>query len=482
MRLKKIGFSVMLASAVSAFSHQASASGLSDMRGFFNEIGAYGNASAPNVFRGQTRDYITGGSLNLRVPNKTYQISTFDPPRLSASCSGIDAYAGSFSFINSEQLVQMMQNIGNNAAGAIFSLALESVSPQLNAVLKFFQDMANKINALNMNSCQAATGIVTAAKNAALGQSFDASLKGLGQGVLGIGDDWAAMNEKFQEDGSNAKKQASAAAQASPNLTADQKMWLEPGNLLWKALGRVTSSGTGLTDDEKHIIQSLVGTVIISQEDDAEGKPKLTAEQILPLVSDPLTKLMGTDPTRQVTIPRYTCTDTTCDELTGGTTNITVGSFRKIIHDKISTLQSKVNSRSGGVTVGDFEVVNISYLPIWSMIETEYRTGGVLSTLNNSEELIAMAYTKALLERTLDAVRLSLSAFKKNNTDAGVEGKIEDLEKNIIQVRKDLQPAFESAQAKFNAFMTAKQALDYEAIRVREVTAQQLMMANQQRQ
>jgi conjugative transfer pilus assembly protein TraH len=480
MKLKKIAIAIT-ATIMMTGTGTASASGLSDMQGFFNEIGAYGNASAPNVFRGQTRDYVTGGSLNLRVPNKTYQIATFDPPRLSASCSGIDAFAGSFSFINSDQLVQMMQNIGNNAAGAIFSLALESVSPQLNAVLKFFQDMANKVNALNVNSCQAATGIVTAAANGALGKGLDASLKGLGSSVLGIGDDWSNMVEKFQDTGSNTAQQTLDSAENSSNLTADEKMWLEPGNLIWKALGKVTASGSGLSDTEKHLIQSLVGTVIIKNETDADGKPKQTAEEWWPLMTNPLTDLMGDAPSSNVSITRYTCADSTCNDLTGGYATETVPSLRKIIHDKITVVQDKVMNRSGGVTVSDFEIVNMSFLPVWTMIETEYRTGGVLSTINNSEEVIAMAYTKALLDRTLHAVRLSLNTFKKNNTDAGVEGKIRDLEYRIGDIMRDVNKSYETNINKFNAFMTAKQALDYEAIRVREATAKQLMMANQQR-
>ena len=187
VKFKRLLIGMALAMSVST-SAQA---GLSDMQSFFDDLGGYSNATSAQSFKGQTRNYITGGSLSVRIPDKNYQLATFDPPRLSSSaCGGIDAFAGSFSFLNSDQLVQMLQNIGNNAAGAVFQLALDSVSPQLGGVIKFFQDMANKVNALNVNSCEAGKGIVNATMNQSLKSDFFNSMNEMGSNIMGIGDDW----------------------------------------------------------------------------------------------------------------------------------------------------------------------------------------------------------------------------------------------------------------------------------------------------
>ena len=90
------------------------------MQDWFNDIGAYGNVTGPNAYRGQTMNLYTGGSLYMRTPVRNYQLASIAPPSFTAGCGGIDLFAGSFSFINKEQFVALLRNIGNNAIGAAF--------------------------------------------------------------------------------------------------------------------------------------------------------------------------------------------------------------------------------------------------------------------------------------------------------------------------------------------------------------------------
>jgi conjugative transfer pilus assembly protein TraH len=75
------------------------------MQDWFNDIGAYGNVTGPNAYRGQTMNLYTGGSLYMRTPVRNYQLASIAPPSFTAGCGGIDLFAGSFSFINKEQFV-----------------------------------------------------------------------------------------------------------------------------------------------------------------------------------------------------------------------------------------------------------------------------------------------------------------------------------------------------------------------------------------
>jgi conjugative transfer pilus assembly protein TraH len=59
----------------------------------------------------------TGGSLFLRTPSRNYQLLSAAAPSLRGGCGGIDAFAGAFSFINVDQFVAMLRNIGQNAWG-----------------------------------------------------------------------------------------------------------------------------------------------------------------------------------------------------------------------------------------------------------------------------------------------------------------------------------------------------------------------------
>lgn len=486
MKIKKLRIALLSATLVSTPFSTASSEAF-DPEGFFNDIGVYGNASAPAMFKGQTRNYITGGSLNMRVPNKSYQLATFDPPRIGASCSGIDLYGGSFSFINSDQLVEMLQNIGNNAAGAIFQLALESVSPQLSATIKFFQDMANKINALNVNSCQASTGIVTAAKEGTLDKQLDEGLKSISTSVTGLADDWSGAWEKISEPAPTSgadSGQANALETAlnSSNLSEDQKMWLKPGNLLWKAMGKLKADGANLSDDEKKVIQALVGTVIITNKKDSDGDIKPRSEYLNPIHPFPVQTIMGQDPTSDVEINVYQCKSgvSDCGEITAGTFDtVTLPSFRRLVNNKIQNVRDKVHAKSDVLTSTDFEVVNMSFLPIWTMIENEYRTNGALNVLDSSEEIIALAYTRELLSQLLRGVNLSLEAFRANPENTGIVANVDRIKENIRNVRERVNIEFNDNIVKYQAFLAAQQALHMQSLQVREVTAKQLMMANQ---
>ncbi len=81
-------------------------------------------------------------------------------PDINAGCGGIDAYLGSFSFINSEQLQRFVKQIMSNAAGYFFDLALQTTVPEIKTAKDFLQKMASDINSMNLSSCQAAQGII----------------------------------------------------------------------------------------------------------------------------------------------------------------------------------------------------------------------------------------------------------------------------------------------------------------------------------
>ena len=53
-----------------------------------------------------------------------------------------------------------MRNVMNSAKGYGMLLALEEVTPQIANGMKYIQDMANKVNQMNINSCEAAEGLV----------------------------------------------------------------------------------------------------------------------------------------------------------------------------------------------------------------------------------------------------------------------------------------------------------------------------------
>ncbi|HGJ5885582.1 conjugal transfer protein TraH, partial [Arsenophonus nasoniae] len=133
-----------------------------DLNNFFQELnsGSGANVTQAAAWQGQAAGYLTGGSLFLRNPVRQIQLISVTLPDVKAGCGGIDAYLGSFSFINSDQIKVMAKQILSNAAGYAFDLALEAALPQAKAVKDYLQKLATDINNTNISTCQAAQGIV----------------------------------------------------------------------------------------------------------------------------------------------------------------------------------------------------------------------------------------------------------------------------------------------------------------------------------
>jgi len=56
-------------------------------------------------------------------------------PHYRSGCGGIDLFLGGFSYINAQAFTQLLRNIGSNAGGYAFNLALATVTPQIKSVL-----------------------------------------------------------------------------------------------------------------------------------------------------------------------------------------------------------------------------------------------------------------------------------------------------------------------------------------------------------
>ncbi|WP_354666733.1 conjugal transfer protein TraH [Orientia tsutsugamushi] len=81
-----------------------------------------------------------------RTSQTSFQPFAITPPSLNMSCSGIDAYLGSFSVISGEELVQLMKNIGSQAKVYAFSLGLKTFAPQIENALKDLRNLAMEMN------------------------------------------------------------------------------------------------------------------------------------------------------------------------------------------------------------------------------------------------------------------------------------------------------------------------------------------------
>ena len=120
-------FMLLILGAAFFFAVSARADVLSEMENFWR--GAAVNTTGPTAFDGQASGHWTLGNLYLRAPVRSESVATISLPSYRAGCGGIDAFAGAFSFIDSDQMIAFARAVAQNAAGFAFELALETISP-----------------------------------------------------------------------------------------------------------------------------------------------------------------------------------------------------------------------------------------------------------------------------------------------------------------------------------------------------------------
>ncbi|EFA8566982.1 conjugal transfer protein TraH, partial [Escherichia coli O157] len=169
----------------------------------------------------------------------------------TAGCGGIDAYLGSFSFINSEQIERFVKQLMGNAVGYFFDLALQTAVPGMKSVKDFMQKLASELNNMNISSCQAAQGIIGGLwpKNTVQSQKICQDIGG----ETNMFSDWVASRQGCTVGG-----QMNKVLDKAPENMKDQVM--RNKNLMWEILKKndMMNGNTELME----LVMNVTGTLI----------------------------------------------------------------------------------------------------------------------------------------------------------------------------------------------------------------------------
>ncbi|BBM67871.1 hypothetical protein VA249_45170 (plasmid) [Vibrio alfacsensis] len=238
------------------------------MRDTFNMLT---NTTSPNAYDTARRGVISGGSLFMKAPIKRTNVLSATAPSISAGCGGIDLYGGSFSFINKDEFIQTFQAIGANALGYGVKLALQSACPTCEQIMTSLEKTAQAINDMNIDSCQAAQGIVSAGKDLATGASADAAAKNYG---VSLGS-WDDVNEAWGWATESGTSPSQEIADKHPDV-AKEKITI---NATWKAMKESEVQNVfGGNDEFLELLMTMIGTVVInnpSSEPESDPKPTI---------------------------------------------------------------------------------------------------------------------------------------------------------------------------------------------------------------
>jgi len=358
----------------------------------FNSLGAVGNVTSPQAFKGQTMNTFTGGSLYYRAPQNNYQLASLQLPYIRGGCGGIDIFAGAFSFISSAQLKAMMQSITSAIPGVLFDLALKSVEPLLGDSVQQFQGIANFINNRNLNSCQAAKSLISSV-GTELGMSTNSSCKTI------------ALDMGIASDATDAELKCKSNSGVSGILngaTGTSSAPLKPfsGNLVWAALQRLAH----LDNDERTLIMSITGTTIYPDATDNNTEP----QSYPPTITDANQLLVGDasagGASNMIALNILNCNgDLTNCLITPGntTTTSTMQSLTDRVGGLMRSISGKIQSRTALATA-DANFVNNVPMPVYKMLASSntINNSAISDTVINAfQEYVAIEYARSLLAR-----------------------------------------------------------------------------------
>ena len=422
--IKKLIIAIALGSA------SLSVNSSQSMNEVLDSINAYGNVGGAGAIQGQTQNFYTAGSAFVRVPKNTYNLASLTPPSVSAGCGGIDVYMGGFSHINKEQFVSMAKNIGSNALGYGFKLAMQNLCPTCDNVLQALQSTAQSINRMNIDSCEAAKGIVNAT-------TAQLDLKGREQSALNFGtfkNIFSDMSDGWGNIKGNASKTENVNNQVQQNDPSIKDHTPASGNLTWKALNRA-----GLTTTEKQMIMGMIGTVAIVKDENNQNIVKPYARRV-----GNISDFIGKPGETSVKLPVWACANGTgideCTQLVAAEQDST--SFYWMVKLKLDVLIDAISNRQDISNSQELvQFVNVTDIPVYKLIAVNTRYGNgdaARAALNNYYELLAAKYAQAYVEMVARDVSAALDNYLAGTQSELYAQELKRLKEEIVQLRQEV--------------------------------------------
>ena len=215
------------------------------------------NYTAPGSYETMRRSGYTLGRYTYKTKIVNENLISMVAPSAKGGCGGIDAFGGSFSFVNADQLVQLLRQVASNAQGYAFQLAMDNMCPDC---MKWMNELQSKVQALNSNlsnSCQLAQGLVNDASSIMpwkIKEKTDASLKA---SLTGVGDDFGDLQGFISESLTPSRR--------AKDADADVFAQKNTGNVVYKALRyqNVQNWYTGGDAELIESIMSMTGSVVV---------------------------------------------------------------------------------------------------------------------------------------------------------------------------------------------------------------------------
>ena len=390
-----------------------------DMEDFYNSFGVSSNVSSADVYQGQKAGYATGGSASIRNPVLRSKIATVNLPKIDAGCGGIDLYAGGFSFINNERLIENLKSIAASSAGYAFFLGVESFSPLIANQMKTLQGWSNTINGMSINSCETAAQLVGSVwpKNDVASQHICSTI-GTQDGIF-----TGHIKARHQCATGGRQEVKGIAENKYPNLLYGNY------NLAWKAIQQQELLA-GRTDLAQ-LLMTITGTIIVKEVD---GKQ---IYQILP-------SQMANESFLKVLLEGGSCKIYKCDNekqcLTVTESVLNIAPETSVM-GKVKTALIGIQDKiliDEELAANEREILALSGLPLYKIINvlTAYKHGACPLDLIDIADVVAMDMLMQCIQEGIESIRAGAVKLRAEQMYANaIDAYISDLDR----VKKEIK-------------------------------------------
>lgn len=382
----------------------ASAGVEGEMSSFMSEMGVAANVTGPSAYRGQSAGYYSMGSVWSRFPQKSIQPFNLQLPHARAGCGGIDLFSGSFSFINTAELVAMMKATANNALGFAFKLAIDTISPEIGKVMDELAQKVQQMNQMNIASCETAQALV-----GGLWPTSDTASSVVCEAIAnsqGAVADWARARQQCNNGG---QRESLKAANSDPAMGELAGM---PNNYTWKALSRKYG---GFDTQFREFLMTLVGTVIYDPAGN-DGKPRV--QFIGPADAALISAML--DGTASNPHKVLSCgSDAACMRPTEA--QMVIGpnaAIKARVRTLIESMARKVRDPGAALTPAEIQLLGMASVPVYKIITVSAAAEFGISAqeLNDLSEIVAVDLVTTMTMRFIDMAVNARSDF--NGADA----------------------------------------------------------------
>jgi len=164
----------------------------SDLNKAFKALNFKANITGARAYEDQSAGFYTGGGLYARAPVRSVNPIHVQMPNAQFDCGKMNIFTGAANILKMNELFTTLKDVIPGSAGYGLALAMQTAVPQIYNVVTEVNDWIQKINAMNLNSCNISKSIVNAAwPRSTTASSYICKHMGISNGIFG---DWTSAH------------------------------------------------------------------------------------------------------------------------------------------------------------------------------------------------------------------------------------------------------------------------------------------------